>query len=85
MCPIPAGQTSAGRVRIARQSAWAFILGEAGLPMGARSTTHGMFGTSLSVDSQKTRVEIDRLLCKPGSHLDADGMTAGIDSGALPD
>jgi transcriptional regulator GlxA family with amidase domain len=65
--------------RIASVCVGAFILGEAGLLDGRRSTTHWMFGDELRRRFPKTRVEIDRIFVHDGPIWTSAGMTAGID------
>lgn len=65
--------------RIAAVCVGAFILGEAGLLDGRRSTTHWMFGDELKRRFPKTRVEIDRIFVQDGPIWTSAGMTAGID------
>ena len=72
------GGTSRYR-RIASICVGAFILGEAGLLDGRRSTTHWMFGQELQARHPKTRVEIDRMFIADGPIWTSAGMTAGID------
>ena len=73
-------QDSVHRVRrIASVCVGAFILGEAGLLDGRRSTTHWMFGDELRRRFPKTHVEIDRIFIQDGPIWTSAGMTAGID------
>jgi transcriptional regulator GlxA family with amidase domain len=65
--------------RIASICVGAFILGEAGLLDGRRSTTHWLFGKELQLRFPKTRVEIDRIFVGDGPIWSSAGMTAGID------
>jgi len=65
--------------RIASICVGAFILGEAGLLDGRRSTTHWQFGKELQERFPKTRVEIDRIFIADGPIWTSAGMTAGID------
>ena len=65
--------------RVASICVGAFILGEAGLLDGRRSTTHWMFGKELQARFPKTRVEIDRIFIADGPIWTSAGMTAGID------
>jgi transcriptional regulator GlxA family with amidase domain len=65
--------------RIASICVGAFILGEAGLLDGRRSTTHWLFGKELQRRFPKTRVEIDRIFVGDGQIWTSAGMTAGID------
>jgi transcriptional regulator GlxA family with amidase domain len=65
--------------RIASICVGAFILGEAGLLDGRRSTTHWMFGQELQARHPKTRVEVDRMFIADGPIWTSAGMTAGID------
>ncbi len=65
--------------RIAAVCVGAFILGDAGLLDGRRSTTHWMFGPELKRRFPKTRVEIDRIFVQDGPIWTSAGMTAGID------
>ncbi|MDE2602289.1 MAG: AraC family transcriptional regulator, partial [Bradyrhizobium sp.] len=65
--------------RIASICVGAFILGEAGLLDGHRSTTHWMFGQELQARYPKTRVEIDRMFIADGPIWTSAGMTSGID------
>lgn len=65
--------------RVASVCVGAFILGEAGLLDGRRSTTHWMFGQELQARHPKTRVEIDRMFIADGPIWTSAGMTAGID------
>ncbi len=65
--------------RVASICVGAFILGEAGLLDGRRSTTHWMFGKELQARYPKTRVEIDRIFVVDGPIWTSAGMTAGID------
>ncbi len=68
-----------GARRIAAVCVGAFILGEAGLLDGRRSTTHWMFGDELKRRFPRTRVEIDRIFVQDGPIWTSAGMTAGID------
>jgi transcriptional regulator GlxA family with amidase domain len=73
-------QCSYGKTRrIASICVAAFILGEAGLLDGRRSTTHWLFGKELQTRFPKTRVEIDRIFVGDGHIWTSAGMTAGID------
>ncbi len=72
-------QVSSTIRRIASICVGAFILGEAGLLDGRRSTTHWMFGKELQARYPKTRVEIDRIFIADGPIWTAAGMAAGID------
>lgn len=73
-------QNSYGKTRrIASVCIGAFILGEAGLLDGRRSTTHWLFGKELQLRFPKTTVEIDRIFVGDGSVWTSAGMTAGID------
>jgi len=73
-------QSSYGKTRrIASICVGAFILGEAGLLDGRRSTTHWLFGKELQLRFPKTRVEIDRIFVGDGQIWTSAGMTAGID------
>ena len=65
--------------RIASICVGAFILGEAGLLDGRRSTTHWLFGKELQLRFPRTRVEIDRIFVGDGPIWSSAGMTAGID------
>jgi transcriptional regulator GlxA family with amidase domain len=65
--------------RIASICVGAFILGEAGLLDGRRSTTHWLFGKDLQLRFPKTSVEIDRIFVGDGPVWTSAGMTAGID------
>jgi transcriptional regulator GlxA family with amidase domain len=65
--------------RIASICVGAFILGEAGLLDGRRSTTHWLYGKELQARFPKTRVEIDRIFIGDGRIWTSAGMTAGID------
>lgn len=65
--------------RIASICVAAFILGEAGLLDGRRSTTHWLFGKELQSRFPKTHVEIDRIFVGDGHIWTSAGMTAGID------
>ncbi len=65
--------------RIASICVGAFILGEAGLLDGRRSTTHWMFGPELQARYPKTQVEIDRIFIADGPIWTSAGMTAGLD------
>ena len=65
--------------RIASICVGAFILGEAGLLDGRRSTTHWLFGKELQHRFPKTHVEIDRIFVGDGKIWTSAGMTAGID------
>jgi len=65
--------------RIASICVGAFILGEAGLLDGRRSTTHWLFGKELQQRFPKTHVEIDRIFVADGKIWTSAGMTAGID------
>ena len=65
--------------RIASICVGAFILGEAGLLDGRRSTTHWLFGKELQQRFPKTHVEIDRIFVGDGPIWTSAGMTAGID------
>ena len=65
--------------RIASICVGAFILGEAGLLDGRRSTTHWLFGKELQQRFPKTHVEIDRIFVGDGHIWTSAGMTAGID------
>lgn len=71
---------SDGRTRrIASICVAAFLLGDAGLLDGRRSTTHWLFGKELQIRVPKTRVEIDRIFVGDGHIWTSAGMTAGID------
>src|ERR1700739_2049229 len=73
-------QRSSGKTRrIASICVAAFILGEAGLLDGRRSTTHWLVGRELQLRFPKTRVEIDRIFVGDGQIWTSAGMTAGID------
>jgi transcriptional regulator GlxA family with amidase domain len=72
-------QASSRIRRIASICVGAFILGEAGLLDGRRSTTHWMFGKELQARYPKTRVEIDRIFIADGPIWTSAGMAAGID------
>src|SRR5712671_2588803 len=73
-------QSSCGKTRrVASICVAAFILGEAGLLDGRRSTTHWMFGKELQNRHPKTRVEIDRIFVADGPIWTSAGMAAGID------
>ena len=65
--------------RIASICVAAFMLGEAGLLDGRRSTTHWLWGSDLQLRFPKTRVEIDRIFVGDGPVWTSAGMTAGID------
>ncbi len=65
--------------RIASVCIGAFVLGEAGLLDGRRSTTHWMFGKELQARFPKTKVDIDRIFITDGQIWTSAGMTAGID------
>ena len=65
--------------RIASICVAAFILGDAGLLNGRRSTTHWLFGKELQIRVPQTRVEIDRIYVGDGHIWTSAGMTAGID------
>lgn len=65
--------------RIASICIGAFVMGEAGLLDGRRSTTHWMFGKELQERFPKTTVEIDRIFITDGQIWTSAGMTAGID------
>ena len=65
--------------RIASICIGAFVLGEAGLLDGRRSTTHWMFGKQLQERFPRTIVEIDRIFITDGPIWTSAGMTAGID------
>jgi transcriptional regulator GlxA family with amidase domain len=65
--------------RIASICVGAFILGEAGLLDGRRSTTHWLFGKELQLRFPRTHVEIDRIFVGDGPIWSSAGMTAGID------
>ncbi|HEX4160495.1 MAG TPA: GlxA family transcriptional regulator [Rhizomicrobium sp.] len=65
--------------RIASICAGAFVIGEAGLLDGRRSTTHWMFGKELQARFPRTKVEIDRIFITDGQIWTSAGMTAGID------
>lgn len=65
--------------RIASICVGAFILGEAGLLDGRRSTTHWLFGRELQHRYPGTRVEVDRIYIADGQIWTSAGMTAGID------
>lgn len=65
--------------RVASICIGAFVLGEAGLLDGRRSTTHWMFGKQLQARFPKTKVEIDRIFITDGQIWTSAGMTAGID------
>src|SRR6201998_1261482 len=76
---------SSGKTRrIASICVAAFILGEAGLLDGRRSTTHWLFGKELQIRFPKTHVEIDRIFVGDGHIWTSAGMTAGIDSALAP-
>jgi transcriptional regulator GlxA family with amidase domain len=73
-------QGSYGKTRrIASICVGAFILGEAGLLDGRRSTTHWLYGKELQLRYPKTHVEIDRIFVGDGTIWTSAGMTAGID------
>jgi transcriptional regulator GlxA family with amidase domain len=73
-------QRSYGKTRrLASICVAAFILGEAGLLDGRRSTTHWLFGKELQIRFPKTHVEIDRIFVGDGHIWTSAGMTAGID------
>src|ERR1700758_3515057 len=73
-------QRSYGKTRrIASICVAAFILGEAGLLDGRRSTTHWLFGKELQLRFPRTHVEIDRIFVGDGPIWSSAGMTAGID------
>ena len=60
-------QRSYGKTRrIASICVAAFILGEAGLLDGRRSTTHWLFGKELQIRFPQTHVEIDRIFVGDG-------------------
>ncbi len=65
--------------RVASICVAAFILGEAGLLDGRRSTTHWMYGPELQKRYPRTRVEIDRIFVADGPIWTSAGMVAGID------
>jgi transcriptional regulator GlxA family with amidase domain len=65
--------------RIASICVGAFMLGEAGLLDGRRSTTHWLWGKDLQLRFPKTHVEIDRIFVGDGPVWTSAGMTAGID------
>lgn len=65
--------------RIASICVGAFILGEAGLLDGRRSTTHWLYGKELQTRFPKTHVEIDRIFVGDGHIWTSAGMTAGVD------
>ena len=65
--------------RIASICVGAFILGEAGLLDGRRSTTHWLYGKELQTRFPKTHVEIDRIFIGDGHIWTSAGMTAGVD------
>ena len=65
--------------RVASICVAAFILGEAGLLDGRRSTTHWMYGKALQDRHPQTRVEIDRIFVADGPIWTSAGMAAGID------
>ncbi|HEX3633366.1 MAG TPA: GlxA family transcriptional regulator [Casimicrobiaceae bacterium] len=65
--------------RIASICVGAFILGEAGLLDGRRSTTHWLFAKELQRRYPKTSVEVDRIFIADGPVWTSAGMTAGID------
>ena len=65
--------------RIASICVAAFMLGEAGLLEGRRSTTHWKFGDELQKRYPGTRVEIDRIFIADGPIWTSAGMAAGID------
>lgn len=65
--------------RIASICVGAFMLGEAGLLDGRRSTTHWQWGKDLQLRFPKTHVEIDRIFVGDGPVWTSAGMTAGID------
>jgi len=65
--------------RIASICVGAFILGDAGLLDGRRSTTHWRFGKELQTRFPKTHVEIDRIFVGDGHIWTSAGMTAGVD------
>ncbi len=72
-------RTYAKTRRIASICVGAFMLGEAGLLDGRRSTTHWLWGKDLQLRFPKTRVEIDRIFVGDGPVWTSAGMTAGID------
>jgi len=73
-------QRSHGKTRrIASICVGAFILGEAGLLDGRRSTTHWLFGKELQTRFPKTHVEIDRIFVGDDNVWTSAGMTAGVD------
>ena len=72
-------RASASTRRIASICVGAFILGEAGLLDGRRSTTHWLFGRELQHRYPGTRVEVDRIYIADGQIWTSAGMTAGID------
>jgi transcriptional regulator GlxA family with amidase domain len=72
-------RASASTRRIASICVGAFILGEAGLLDGRRSTTHWLFGRELQQRYPGTRVEVDRIYIADGQIWTSAGMTAGID------
>lgn len=65
--------------RVASICVAAFIMGEAGLLDGRRSTTHWGFGSELQERYPKTRVELDRIYVADGPIWTSAGMAAGID------
>jgi transcriptional regulator GlxA family with amidase domain len=65
--------------RIASICVGAFILGEAGLLDGRRSTTHWLYGKELQTRFPRTHVEIDRIFVGDGHIWTSAGMTAGVD------
>lgn len=65
--------------RVASICVGAFVLGQAGLLDGRRSTTHWMFGRELQTCFPRARVEIDRIFIADGPIWSSAGMTAGID------
>ena len=78
MIAVLQGGTSKYR-RVASICVAAFILGEAGLLDGRRSTTHWAFGRDLQARFPKTHVDIDRIFVADGPIWTSAGMVAGID------
>jgi len=59
----------------------AFVLGEAGLLMGRRVTTHWQFASLLGERFPEARVEGDRVFVRDGAMITSAGSSAAIDLG----
>lgn len=70
---------SNGARRIAGVCTGAFVLAEAGLLDGKRSTTHWRFAGELQRRFPNTRVDADRIYVKDGGIWTSAGISAGID------